>query len=210
MPTPETASASNQPKTSPIVAPSSPSKVFSINTSLNTYPRVLPSAINVPNSPTRSKTLMFTVLNTLNSTITGANVWLDGQTGIAQGLDAARIHATGLTLVTGNGTVGDSTRALAVDLSGDTASLDLRAGGDVYLREVAGDLRLGTVEADGQAVTLSTAALAARPQSVTLLPTPASGRPVRSTVSMSMLTRPTVRLLRPSTSTGVPVGQMRG
>jgi hypothetical protein len=33
----------------------------------------------------------------------------------------------------------------------------LRAGGDVFLREVAGNLRLGTVEADGQALTLSTA-----------------------------------------------------
>jgi hypothetical protein len=39
---------------------------------------------------------------------------------------------------------------------------------------------------------------------------PAPGTGVRSTASMSMLTRPTVRVRTPSTSTGVPVGQWRG
>ena len=46
--------------------------------------------------------------------------------------------------------------------------------------------------------------------SVTVLPTSASGNELRSTVNMSMLTRPTVRPRAPSTSTGVPVWQLRG
>ena len=50
----------------------------------------------------------------------------------------------------------------------------------------------------------------ARPHSVTSLPMPASGTGVRSTVIMSMLTRPTMRVRTPSTSTGVPVVQWRG
>ena len=56
----------------------------------------------------------------------------------------------------------------------------------------------------------STAPLRARPQSVTSLPKPASGTGVRSTVTMSMLTRPTTRVRTPSTSTGVPLGAWRG
>ena len=39
---------------------------------------------------------------------------------------------------------------------------------------------------------------------------PASGTGARSTAIMSMLTRPTVRVRRPLTSTGVPVGHRRG
>ncbi len=56
----------------------------------------------------------------------------------------------------------------------------------------------------------STAPLAARPQSVTSAPSPAPGTGVRSTASMSMLTRPMVRVRTPFTSTGVPVSQWRG
>jgi uncharacterized membrane protein len=59
----------------------------------------------------------------------------------------------------------------------------------------------------------STAPLLARPHSVTSLPKP-TGTPaahgVRSTVIMSMLTRPTRRVRTPFTSTGVPVSQWRG
>ena len=50
----------------------------------------------------------------------------------------------------------------------------------------------------------------ARPHSVTSLPMPACGTGVRSTVTMSMLTRPTSRVRTPSTRTGVPVTQWRG
>ena len=52
------------------------------------------------------------------------------------------------------------------------------------------------------------------PQSTTSLPipagTPAASSGDRSTVIMSMLTRPTMRVFTPPTSTGVPVGAWRG
>ncbi|MDT4819199.1 hypothetical protein FQZ97_523130 [compost metagenome] len=51
---------------------------------------------------------------------------------------------------------------------------------------------------------------AERPHSVTSAPKAASGTGVRSTVIMSMLTRPTMRVRTPFTSTGVPVSQWRG
>ena len=60
----------------------------------------------------------------------------------------------------------------------------------------------------------STTPLLARPHNVTSLPKPASTPArcsgVRSTVTMSMLTRPTRRVRTPLTSTGVPVSQWRG
>jgi hypothetical protein len=60
----------------------------------------------------------------------------------------------------------------------------------------------------------STAPLRARPHNVTSLPKPASMPAaitgLRSTVTMSMLTRPTRRVRTPFTSTGVPVSQWRG
>src|SRR5690606_22558645 len=48
------------------------------------------------------------------------------------------------------------------------------------------------------------------PQSTTRAPTPASGMSVRSTASMSMDTRPSRRVGRPATTTGVPVPAWRG
>jgi hypothetical protein len=45
---------------------------------------------------------------------------------------------------------------------------------------------------------------------VTGVPMPASGMPSRSTVIMSIETRPTVRVRFPATRTGVPVGAWRG
>ena len=57
------------------------------------------------------------------------------------------------------------------------------------------------------AATSSTATVS--PHSSTLSPTRAS-RPVRSTVIMSMETRPTSRVRRPFTATGVPLGAWRG
>mgnify|MGYP002652511503 CR=1 FL=1 len=48
------------------------------------------------------------------------------------------------------------------------------------------------------------------PHSSTRLPNPACGRSVRSTVSMSIDTRPIRRVRWPSTITGVPVGAWRG
>jgi len=56
----------------------------------------------------------------------------------------------------------------------------------------------------------STAPFDARPHKTTSLPRAASGMGVKSTVNISMLTRPTVRVRMPFTNTGVPVGQMRG
>jgi 3-isopropylmalate/(R)-2-methylmalate dehydratase large subunit len=56
----------------------------------------------------------------------------------------------------------------------------------------------------------SSSPCSARPHSVTGLPICACGTGVRSTASMSMLTRPSSRVRWPSTSTGVPVLQWRG
>jgi hypothetical protein len=56
----------------------------------------------------------------------------------------------------------------------------------------------------------SSAPCALWPHSVTSLPAPVCGSGVRSTVIMSIDTRPNVHVRTPSTNTGVPLAAWRG